>query len=262
MDQSIPTFIETTLKETGDFIAEKFGKDGLLRTKADASDYVTKSDIEAQAFVVNAIQKEFPKHGIIAEEDEDSHKAASEKKEFFWILDPIDGTNNFATGIPLFGIMLALMQNEEIIASGVYLPLLKQYYEAQEDKGSFLNGNKIQATQKEHWSHSFGCTSASLSPTKQVMRKAIYEASTTEKFWLTAYGSAAVSGSFVASGKRDWYMTQGSNVWDYASIYLLLKEAGCRVTNFKGEDWKFTDREMLAAYPPLHKSLLELLSTD
>ena len=259
----ISQFIEQTLREAGKIVLDQFGKDGVLRTKSDKADYLTRSDLLSHTFVTERIKKAFPSHGIISEEDEDSHAPADDgvldEKEEFWILDPIDGTSNFATKIPLFGVMLAYMKNQVITATGIYLPVFDEYYSAELGKGAKLNGSPISCTKKNDWPETFGCTNASLSPEKKRLHEAIGKARQKSKFWLSALGSAAVSGSYVAAGRRDWYMTQGSMLWDYAPVSLLLKEAGCTVTNFDGEPWKINHHEMVAASPNLHKTLLELL---
>jgi len=257
----IPSFIEQTVKQAGSISLASFGQDGSFRTKADNSDYVTATDLAIHDYITNEIKQHFPNDGIISEEDEQNHYLIEENglsDKNYWILDPIDGTNNFATSIPLFGTMLCRLENGQVTQSGVYLPTMDAFYEAEKGKGAFLNKKQIRCTQKKHWKETFGCTNANLSEKKIVLRNALTHAWSKQKFWLSAYGSAAVSGTFIASGKRDWYMTMGSKIWDYAPIALLLQEAGCKVTNFQGTAWTLKDRNMIAANPNLHTNLMKL----
>ncbi len=257
----IAQFIEKTLKESGAIAQKKFGIDGEFRTKVDQSDYVTETDLQIHEFITEQIKQFYPNEGIISEEDESNHHLIEEnslQEKNYWILDPIDGTNNFATSIPLFGTMLCHIENGQVTQTGIYLPIFSEYYEAQKDQGAFLNKEKINCTQQKNWKQTFGCSNANLSEKKVALRNALSKAWSQNKFWLSAYGSAAVSGAYIAAGKRDWYMTMGSKVWDYAPISLLLKEAGCKVTNFDNEEWNLTDRSMIAANPKLHATLVKL----
>lgn len=248
-------FIKKTLYEAGQAALKRFGHDGVKYTKSSAIDAVTESDLISNHIISTAIKETFPEHGIISEEDEEPYQPDA---EYIWIIDPIDGTNNFASHIPLFGIMAALQLKGEIQTSGVYLPITDEYFSATSGQGAYLNGEKIQCSSKKDWPRTFGCSSASLSKKKKKIIDAIYKAVTTEHIWLSRLGCAAVSACYVACGRRDWYLTQGGRVWDYAPTYLILKEAGCKVTNLDGEPWTTDDLEMLAANETLHSKLRQL----
>lgn len=248
--------------EAGEIAKERFGNDGVYRTKAHKTDYVTQSDLLIHELITAKLAETYPDHHIISEEDDSNHDVIENgviQQGSYWVLDPIDGTNNFATRIPLFGTMLCHLQDGIVTETGIYLPMADEYYSAQKGNGAYLNESPIQCTTHPTWEQTFGCTNANLSQKKVALRTALSKAWEQDKFWLSAYGSAAVSGSFIASGKRDWYMTMGSQLWDYAPLSLLLSESGCLVTNFTGETWKAGDRNMIAANPKLHATLFALL---
>lgn len=252
------TFIEKTIKEAGAFVLDRFGKDGVLRTKSSETDFVTEADLKSSQMIISAIQSAYPDHGIISEEEDEEYQNGA---EFVWTIDPIDGTNNFATHTPIFGVMMALMQNKTVIESGIYLPITNELFTATKGKGAFLNGQPIQCSQKENWRDTLALCNAHLTPEKQHIREVLNKASKADPLWLYAYGCAAMSGALLASGRRDWILSKGGKIWDRLPVCLLASEAGCKITNFDGEPWSIDDNELLAANPVLHEKLIELINS-
>lgn len=250
-------FISDALHTAGEIALSRFG-DGVKDTKTDITDFVTETDLIINTFLVEKIEDSFPADSIVSEEAPNSHSFDKKTFSSCWVIDPIDGTANFSSSIPLFGCMMAHISDNIVDAAGVYLPKMDEYFSAELNRGAYLNGEVIQCSKKKNWPLTFGCSSASLNPEKKLMRDTLSQAADQEKFWLNGFGSAAVSGCYVASGRRDWYVSKGGLVWDYAPISLILQEAGCTITNFSGATWQPTDRELIAAYPPLHKTLLAL----
>ena len=249
------TFLETTIKQTGKIVLDKFGQDGVKETKSSPVDFLTQTDLEANTFISENVKASFPTHGIISEED----KASKQNAEFVWIIDPIDGTNNFATHIPLFGIMIALKQKDEIILSGIYLPITNEYFFAQKDHGAYLNGKPIHCSTKPDWPGTFGCTNATRVPKNFPLWEKFNNNFGSETFVLNSFGCAAVTASAVACGRRDWMVSHGGQFWDHAPTFLLLKESGCKVTDINGGPWDLPDTSKIAANPELHKKLANLL---
>lgn len=248
-------FMENLIKQAGKLALERFGNDGIKKTKADKLDFLTEADLIINKLISDAIRSTFPEHGIISEEAEE-HQNGS---EYTWIIDPIDGTNNFATNVPLFGVMIALMHDDDLMISGIYLPITDEYFFAEKGKGAFLNGRPIHCSQKTDWPETWGVSSSRFSPSREELSNTIHRAAQSEMFMLSLFGCAAIAAASVACGRRDWLLSHGGKIWDKAPAILLLKEAGCKVTDFEGNPSKPHDKKTIAANPILHDKLLKLL---
>ena len=243
--------------KAGEAIMQHFGSSDVLRTKATEADIVTKADLASQEIVVDAIKERYPEHGIISEESEGYQTDA----EYVWYLDPLDGTKNFASGVPLFGINLALAHKGEIIIAAINLPVMKELVYAEKGKGVFLNNKKIECSQKQEWRGTYGLGPVKYSEQYAKLMKAINEVSM-ETGWVNSIASPAVCAVWIASGKRDWYIGPSKNSWDYAAPWLIAKEAGCEVSNFAGEEWKPGDKGIILTNKYLYPKLLEMVKTS
>ena len=247
------TFIKKIAKETGDAVWKRFGKDGVERRKsAEAFDTLTKADLMAEKLVIANIKKHFPEHGIVAEES----GADRQEAEYVWTIDPIDGTTNFALGIPFFCVMVALMKHGDIVLAVIYLPATKELYFAKKGKGTFLNGKRIHCSQRATLEGSHGISTPYLHKRDIALMKKLFAARAKSHF-IHALGSKA-GFCYVARGTADWKASFGGALHDFTAPYLILKESGCAVTNAKGKPWTVADREMVAANPRLHKKLIAL----
>lgn len=252
------TFIKQITKESGKAIYKKFGKIGVKYTKLDSADVVTEADLIANKIITSAIKKKYPKHSIISEETGEHLSGA----EYCWIIDPLDGTRNFSTRTPMFAVMIALARNGEIELATIYNPCTDELVFAKKGKGTFLNGKKIHCSEQKSWVNSWGLVSSNMSEKNVAYLDKLFKYSTKEKFWISALGSSGISTLFLADGRRDWRASKGGGLWDYASPYLILTEAGCKVTNFKGEQWSIKDREILVANKYLYPKLLKIMSSS
>ena len=251
MDQ----FIEDIVREAGEAVMKFFGEVGVKYTKeGGASDVVTEADLAANKILTERIRKTYPSHQIISEEG----NRACEQKGYVWILDPLDGSRNFSTGVPLFGIMAALAKDGIIERAAIYLPPLKELFSAKRGSGALLNGSPVHSSKQKKWAESYGCGSANFGKNISFI-EVLIEARKKDPFWMNAFGSFAVTSTYVASGRRDWFASYNGGVWDYAAGSLILEEAGCKVTNAKGESWTICDQEIVAANPDLHPTLLTLI---
>jgi myo-inositol-1(or 4)-monophosphatase len=255
--EDMKTFIKQITKEAGAAILKKFGKIGVKYTKADATDVVTEADLAANKIITDAIKKKYPTHAIISEETGEHQNGA----EYCWIIDPLDGTRNFSTKTPMFAVMIGLARNGKIELATIYNPCTNELFFAKKGKGTFLNGKKVHCSEHRSWVNGWGFVSSNLSEKNMVHLKKLLKYSEIEKFWISAFGSSGISTIYQASGRRDWGISKSGGLWDYASPSLILSEAGCKVTNFKGEPWSIKDREILVANKYLHPKLLKIISS-
>ncbi len=251
------TFIKQITVEAGEAIFKKFGKIGVKYTKADATDVVTEADLIANKILVSAIKKKYPNHAIISEETGEHQTGA----EYCWIIDPLDGTRNFTTRVPMFGVLVGLARNGQMELATIYNPCTKELFFAKKGKGAFLNGKRTFCSSHTTWADSYGILYSNISGNKNylIMQKML-ENFKKENIWISTLGSSAISALYQADGRRDWRVSIGGGLWDYASPVLVLQEAGCVVTNLKGEPWSFKDREIVAANKYIHPRLLEIIT--
>jgi len=252
-------FIKDITKQASQIVLEKFGKVGVKYTKENVADVVTEADLLANDIIVNGIKEKYPEHGIISEERGEHQVDA----EYVWIIDPIDGTRNFAVGTPLFGVMVGLARNGEMELATICDPVHDELMFAQKGQGAFMNGKKISCSQTKQWEHSFGSSGSRLSlPRIKITMKLLKNAQEQELFYINAFSSVAISALYVASGRRDWYLSHGSKIWDYAAPALIAAEAGCVVTDIEGQPWQLKSKSIIMANPHLHKKLLKIIKAQ
>ncbi|MFA5155268.1 MAG: inositol monophosphatase family protein [Patescibacteria group bacterium] len=249
-------FIKQITRAAGAAVLKKFGKVGLKYTKKDAADIVTEADLAANNIIIKAIKRKYPSHAIISEETGLYQVGA----EYCWIIDPLDGTRNFLHRTPLFAVMVGLACREKMELAAIYNPCTDELFFAKKGQGAFLNGKKIACSRQKIWENSWGIVGSNLTQKNVANLYQLLKHAKREKFWISALGSAGVSAMYQADGRRDWRVSRGGGLWDYAAPSLILSEAGCKVTNFQGKTWSLKDREMLAANKPLHRKLLQIIN--
>ncbi len=248
-------FIQRIAKEAGVAVMKKFGKVGVKYMKSDALwDSVTEADLESDRIMVSAIKKAYPTHGIISEESGSYHPDA----EYVWIIDPIDGTYNFVSRVPQFGVMICLAYRGELQLAVINLPATKEFFFAKAGKGTYMNGKRIHCSSTKRLHNSFGAGSSSIRERTARFLLKLVAAAKAEDIQLGTMASMAVNACYTACGRRDWIVALTGAFHDFAPAYLILKEAGCKVTDTKGSPWKLGQLEMVAANPTLHTQLLKL----
>jgi len=248
-------FIKQITKEAGEVVGKKFGKIGVKYTKKDSKDVVTEADLAANKIITDAIKKKYPAHSIISEETGEELT----NSEYCWIIDPLDGTLNFATNVPLFGTMVGLAHKGEMILAAMYFPMTKELLYAKRGKGAFLNGKRIHCSEQKKREESYGIIDVHVSKNAAVIAL-LSKYNSKGICYVGAFGSAAVDVLYVATGRRDWVFIRHSAIWDRAMGALILEEAGCKVTKPDGTRWSINDQAILATNKYLHKTLSKIVS--
>ncbi|MGV8163063.1 MAG: inositol monophosphatase family protein [Candidatus Nanoarchaeia archaeon] len=250
-------FIQQITISAGKIVAKLYGKIGVAYTKADIGDVVTKADLLSNEFIISSIKKKYPEHGIISEET----KREDKKTEYTWIIDPLDGTRNYSTKTPMYGIIVALAKKEEVILGAVYLPEMKELYFARKGKGTYLNGKRINCSNTKNLEFSYGTEGGNQSSNVAYIYGELLEQSKKSSFWINTMGCGAFSSALVSSGRRDWLVNpRAGGVWDFAGPVIILKESGCLVTNLDGKPWSIKDLSIVAANPVLHRELMKIIT--
>ncbi|MBI4093831.1 inositol monophosphatase [Candidatus Kaiserbacteria bacterium] len=247
-------FIQDITKKAGTAVLKQFRNVGVKYMKSDDLwDCVTQADLDADRIIVSAIKKKYPSHGIISEESGEYYPDS----EYVWIIDPIDGTRNFATHVPLFGTMVALAHKGDVMLAAIDMPATNEFFFARAGKGAFLNGKRIHCTKTDTLSRSAGYGGSSLRHRTRKFLRNLVKSRTTKQTIIGSFACCA-NQCYVAAGRADWVVSLSGKIWDFAPVSLILKEAGCTVTDVSGRPWTLNALEIVAANPVLHKQLLKL----
>ena len=219
-------------------------------------DILTEADKECEKTVIEKILSQFPKDSILAEESGETNSIA--KSEYLWVIDPLDGTTNFAHGYPFFAFSCALQKNGETIAALVEIPFLKETFFAKKGEGAFLNEKRIRVSKVTELKKSLLVTGLPYFRAKVVddlldkMKKAVLNGQ-----GLRRGGAAAVDLCYIACGRLDGYFEIGLKPWDTAAGVLIVEEAGGKVTDYSGNEFSIYGKEIVATNSLIHNELIE-----
>lgn len=250
-------FIQTIVREAGASLRKNYGVVTTGKAKTSQHDIVTAADYEAEGLLIAAIRKKFPYHNILAEES----GSLQGKSEYTWVIDPLDGTANFARQVPLFGVIVGFAKNGVMQAGAIYDPIHDEMYYARRGQGAYCNGQRIYVS-KESALEEMVITLSNVrlrSSLEQFAHwRSLFALYTT---YYKSYGSAAQSFMALASGKTDAYIIGGAYPWDVTAGGLLVEEAGGKITHLDGRkwDWQENNQHILAANPKLHRRIMQLL---
>lgn len=243
--------------EGGKIFKKFFGRaTGVKEKNHERRNIVTDSDLAIEKIIRAHIAKAFPAHLILGEEFGGLPQIA--KGQFIWLVDPIDGTNNFAQGIPLACISIGLWDCQGPLASLVYNPITDSLYTAERGQGAKLNGKPICVSKTKNPKSAFGGVGWTRSNTKKVRAK-LFKVGVEKFAKARALGTTTLQMCFVADGKMDFYFGTGMYIWDIAAAALLVKEAGGKVTDINGKPLSLASRSVVSSNASLHKYIIENL---
>jgi len=233
----------------------RFGNISHVRKK-DAVEIVTEADTEAEKEIISVIHGRFPDHSILGEES----GLNDGSNDFQWVIDPLDGTVNFAHQLPIFCISIALVQRDEIVLGVVLNPVDGQLYTAQRGQGAQLNGQLIRVSNVETVADSLLVTGFPYH-ILEIYEPVIIRYGNCLKASqaVRRLGSAALDLCYVACGRFEAFWEQGLKAWDTAAGVLIAAEAGASVTTFSNEPYNLGDHEILFSNGHVHEEMLELL---
>ncbi|MER3632875.1 MAG: inositol monophosphatase [Blastocatellia bacterium] len=249
--------IETAL-EAGRLLLEKFGRLTSITKKGDIN-LVTEADLASESLIVNRIQSHFPRHKILAEESGEA-AIGSPDNEHRWIIDPLDGTTNYAHGYPCFCVTLALEVRGEVVLGVTYDPTRDELFTAERGYGAQLNGKPIRVSASDALANSLIVTGF---PYDFKMRDDFARHLT--EFLLGSRGvrrdgSAAIDMAYVACGRFDGFWEEGLNPWDMAAGKLLIEEAGGRISDYAGREFSIYHPPVCASNGLIHREMLSILN--
>lgn len=219
---------------------------------------VTDVDLAAEELIVSRLQKAFPSHSILAEE---KHNNAREGA-INWIIDPLDGTTNYTHGYPAFSVSIGLEVAGELEWGLVCDPVRNETYTARRGTGAYCNGAPLCVSQVSSLSSSLLATGFPYDiRTSRLTNLENFCAFALRTQGIRRSGSAALDFCHVAAGYLDGFWELKLNPWDCAAGYLIIREAGGKVTNFRGQPGSIYDREVVASNGLIHEQMLAVLET-
>lgn len=244
-------------KVAGDVHKKYFNQGVQIKTKTTSFDLVTVADIEAELAVVSVLKDYFPGHNFVAEEN----KYESTASENTWVIDPLDGTSNFAYGLPIFCASIALVQNNEVIAGVVYDPTRDELFSASKNCGAFLNGNNISVSPVSNLTESLLITGFYYDRGNDMVEnlEKIRQFLSYPIIGLRRLGAAALDLCYVASARASGYWEYKLSPWDFAAGKLIVEEAGGKVTGRHGEPVTLEKHYVVASNGRIHSAMLEIL---
>lgn len=244
-------------KEAGEIIREGFGKKLNIEFKTDEANLVTNIDKAAEKIIVDFINKKFPSHSIIAEES--GYKTHS--SDYTWIIDPLDGTTNFAHSLPIFAVSIGLKKGDEIILGVIYDVMRDVVYAAEKGAGTFANNKKIFVSDNSNISHSALVTGFAYDRTDEYKKAVkIFGSFLAKSRAVRRLGSAAIDFCYVASGVFDGFWEANLSPWDVCAGILIVKEAGGKVTDFNNGTVNIFGNQFLASNGNIHDKMVKIIT--
>ncbi|MBD3368290.1 MAG: inositol monophosphatase [Candidatus Eisenbacteria bacterium] len=249
---------ERVAREAGGIVRERYGHPGDIRAK-DGRELVTAADRESERLITDAVRERFPGDGIVAEESspEDSSSGA------VWIIDPLDGTNNFAHGYPFFSIAIAC-EVDGVVASGVvYDPLRGELFLAERGKGAYLNGVAISVSPESELRETIVATGFPYDRSETTVNNlANLNRLVLGVRGVRRGGSAELDLVYVACGRLDGFWELGLKTWDVSAGGLIVLEAGGTVTNVGSASWDHRRGDIVATNGRIHAAMHELIRPE
>jgi myo-inositol-1(or 4)-monophosphatase len=253
-------FAIQTARDAGRLLAERFGRTLQVTNKSEL-DLVTESDLASERLIIDRIKTYYPRHAILAEESGASTPEDREtESEWLWIIDPLDGTTNYAHGYPCFCVSMGLQHKGRMEVGVIYDPMRDEMFTAERGVGASLNGRRIQVSATPGLGGALLCTGFPYD-----VRERSEFARHFANFIMNAQGvrrdgAAALDLAYVACGRFDGFWEEGLKPWDVAAGALLVEEAGGRVSNYAGEPLSIYVPPIVASNGLLHEQMMHVLS--
>jgi myo-inositol-1(or 4)-monophosphatase len=241
--------------EAGRLLMRRFRTAVSVKMKGKA-DIVTETDVEAQEIVVRRLRRSFPAHGILAEEGLN----ATPDAEWRWILDPLDGTKNFARGIPTFCVAIAAEYRGRVELGVVYDPIHDEMFVGVRRHGAWLNGAPIRVSRVADLRSAFVATGCPHRVGRYLQSVALtFGRFAARSLGVRDRGAGALDLCYVACGRFDGYWEIDQSPWDIAAGGLIVEEAGGRMSDFRGAPFDIYGGETVASNKRLHERIVGVL---
>jgi myo-inositol-1(or 4)-monophosphatase len=243
--------------EAGGVLREGFGWQHSIKYKGEV-DIVTEVDEQAERVIREILLGAFPSYGMLAEEG----GRLSGEEDARWIVDPLDGTTNYAHGLPIFAVSIALERAGEVVLGVVHDPIREETYVGESGRGAALNGEPIKVSDTDELIQALIATGFPYDREKLPEALELFGRFVALTRGVRRLGSTALDLCYVAFGRLDGYYERGIWPWDIAAGSLILEEAGGRVTDYLGGKLDLKGREIVASNGALHPAMTKLMEED
>jgi len=244
-------------RDAGGLLMQKLGA-AKVTNKGDI-DLVTEADLASENLIIERIRSYYPQHGILAEESGESVLVGGKRSEWKWVIDPLDGTTNYAHGYPCFCVSIALEHNGVLEIGVVYDPVRDEMFAAERGSGATLNDRRIRVSEIEELKDAMLVTGFPYNVRERPDFTRDFANFTMAAQAVRRDGSAAIDLAYVACGRFDGFWEDGLSPWDIAAGMLLIEEARGKVTNFDNEPLSIYTKKVLATNGLVHEDMLRVL---
>ena len=259
--QYLDTAIELA-RSAGDVLKHYSGRDKLVEFKGRAN-LVTIADKKSEEVIIRGIRERYPTHAILAEESGAIASGAAGAASVRWIIDPLDGTTNFAHGYPFYCVSIGVEEQGRIVCGAVYDPIRDEMFSAARARGAFCNGRRLAVSETERISDALLITGfpynfrEHLETVVSQFRNFLVEARAVRRG-----GSAALDLCYVAAGRLDGFWELELQPWDTAAGQVIAEEAGARITNYKGSPFSIYMKEIVVSNGRIHDEMLAVVKAS
>lgn len=232
-------------------ILERYFETEILKEFKEDNTPVTLADTESEEAIKRIILEAFPSHSILGEET----GMTGSGSEYVWHIDPVDGTRNFANGIPLFAVSIALVQKDQVLIGVVYNPATQSLFYASKGKGAYFNDQKILVS-TDDINHGIVTVSPGKKSIEKQLLLELYYAIPKVVRSGRYLGCTALELAYVARGGTEANIQLGLSTYDFAAGTLLVQEAGGKITTLEGGEWKFPNNHFIASNGLFHDLLI------
>jgi len=246
-------------KEAGTLIKQGFdgslAPESTFKQENDTLQVVTDFDAAAEKLILDQLKQAFPDHAFFSEEIGDDHI----ESDYRWVVDPIDGTSNYARQIPFFCISIGLTYKGEPILGVVYQPITDELFTAERGKGAFLNGKEIKVANVSELNKAFITVDRGKSQYEKERFVNIVVELTKHIRSMRMPGSGALQTCYVACGRFDAAIFNGLSFYDVAAAAIIAQEAGAQISDFSARTWKLKTGDMIISHPSFQPKLTKIL---
>ena len=246
-------------RDAGQILAERFGRAIQITHKGDI-DIVTEADVASERLITERIRSYYPRHAILAEESGATLAINDQQSEFRWIIDPLDGTTNYAHSYPCFCVSIALEHKGRIEVGVIYDPTRDEMYAAERGAGATLNGRSIRVSEVDDLNRAMLCTGFPYDVRERGDFARHFSNFIMHAQAVRRDGSAALDLAYVACGKFDGFWEEGLNPWDVAAGVLLIEEAGGRVSRYDGSAFDIYTPPIMTSNGLIHEAMMRVLA--
>lgn len=247
-------FAVSLAHKAGALLMEKFNSSLEIRYKGDIN-LVTEADKLSENLIISTISRNFPDHGILSEES----PAIISRSSLRWIIDPLDGTTNYAHGYPVFCVSIALEKDGIIVLGTIYDPTRRDTFVAVRGEGAYLNGKRLNVSQTSELTHSLLATGFPYDIRESKENNLDYfNLMAREAQAIRRAGAAALDIAYVAAGRFDGFWELKLQPWDVAAGCLLAEEAGGKIANIRGGSWNISSPDILVSNGRIQEQMLSV----